>query len=104
MFFEKYLNPIYLDLLYDNYEQDYLNLFDENNFKEVYQLLKENNFYFIEDIIINYLDLFEIEAKYVQLALIDVKALLGNDYVKQIGKNMMLVDKIIELAINYQDI
>ena len=76
MFFEKYLNSIYLDLLYDNYEQDYLNLFDENNFKEVYQLLKENKFYFIEDIIIKYLDLFEIEAKYVQLALIDVKSLL----------------------------
>ena len=101
MFLDKYLNSTYLDLIYDNYNKDYINLLDEDNFNKVYLLLKSYNFYFIEDIILNYLELFEIEEKYVQLALNDIKSSLGNNFVEQIGKNMTLIDKIIELAINY---
>ncbi len=101
MFLDKYLNSTYLDLIYDNYNKDYISLLDEDNFNKVYLLLKSYNFYFIEDIILNYLELFEIEEKYVQLALNDIKSSLGNNFVEQIGKNMTLIDKIIELASNY---
>ena len=66
-------------------------------------LLKNNNFYFIDDIILNYLELFEIEEKYVQLAITDIKSVLGDNFVEQIGKNMTLIDKIIELAISYSE-
>lgn len=103
MFLDKYLNSAYLDLVYSNYEEDYINLLDENNFNKVYMLLKNNNFYFIDDIILNYLELFEIEEKYVQLAITDVKSVLGDNFVEQIGKNMTLIDKIIELTIKYSD-
>lgn len=103
MFLDKYLNSTYLDLVYDNYDEDYINLLDENNFNKVYMLLKNNNFYFIDDIILNYLELFEIEEKYVQLAITDIKLVLGDNFVEQIGKNMTLIDKIIELAIKYSD-
>ena len=98
MFLEKYLNSTYLDLVYDNYEESYINSLDKDNFNKVYLLLKSYNFYFIEDIILNYLELFEIEAKYVELAISNLKATLGNDFVNQIGKNMTLIDNIIELA------
>lgn len=101
MFLEKYLNSTYLDLVYSNYEKNYINLLDENNFNKVYLLLKSYNFYFIEDIILNYLELFEIEEKYVQLAISKLKIVMGNDIVKNIGKNMTIIDKIIELAIKY---
>ncbi len=103
MFLEKYLNSTYLDLVYSNYEEDYINLLDEDNFNKVYILLKNNNFYFIDDIILNYLELFEIEEKYVQFAVNDIKFALGDDFVRQIGKNMTFIDKIIELAINYSE-
>ena len=103
MFLEKYLNSTYLDLVYSNYEEDYINLLDEDNFNKVYLLLKSYNFYFIDDIILNYLGLFEIEEKYVQLAVSDIKLALGDDFVRQIGKNMTLINKIIELAINYSE-
>ncbi len=103
MFLEKYLNSTYLDLIYSNYEENYINLLDEENFNKVYLLLKSYNFYFIEDIILNYLELFEIEEKYVQLAIANIKNTLGNDFVKQIGKNMNLINKIIKLAIDYSE-
>ena len=103
MFLNKYLNSTYLDLVYSNYEEDYINLLDEDNFNKVYILLKNNNFYFIDDIILNYLELFEIEEKYVQLAINKIKSILGDNFVEQIGKNMTLINKIIELAISYSE-
>ncbi len=103
MFLDKYLNSSYLDLVYANYDEEYLKLLDEENFNKVYLLLKSYNFYFIDDIILNYLELFEIEAKYVQLAISKLKSVLGNDFVKQIGQKMPLMNKIIELAINYEE-
>lgn len=103
MFLEKYLNSTYLDLVYNNYEEWYINLLDEDNFNKVYILLKNYNFYFIDDIILNYLELFEIEEKYIQIAVDDIKSVLGNNFVETIGKNMTLINKIIELAIDYSD-
>ena len=55
MFLEKYLNEIYLELLYDKYEEWYINKLDENKVINIYNLFKKYGFYFIEDIIINYL-------------------------------------------------
>lgn len=103
MFLDKYLNSTYLDLVYDNYDEEYINSLNEKNFNKIYLLLKSYNFYFIEDIILNYLELFEIEAKDVQLAISNFKITLGDDFVKKIGRNMTLINKIIELAINYSE-
>ena len=103
MFLDKYLNDTYLDIIYSNYDEEYINILDEDNFNKVYNLLKKNNFYFIEDIILNYLELFELEDKYIELALNDIKDILGDDYVKKIGKNMTIIDKIISLAITYSE-
>lgn len=103
MFLEKYLNDIYLELVYDNYDENYLRLIDEDNFNKIYILLKNNGFYFIDDIILNYLELFEIDEKYIELAISDIKSLLGNDFAKKIGENLTLIDKVIELAINYSN-
>ena len=103
MFLEKYLNTTYLELVYSNYEYDYLNSLDKNNFNKIYLLLKENDFYFINDIILNYLELFEIDYKYVKKALLDIKNIFGDNYIKYLGNNMTIIDKIIELAINYSE-
>ena len=47
MFFDKYLNEIYLGMLYDKYENWYLEQIDEENFIKIYNLLKSYGFYFI---------------------------------------------------------
>ncbi len=101
MFLHKYLDVPYLDLVYSNYEEEYLHSLDADNFHKVYLLLKENNFYFIADIILNYLALFTIEVQYVQMAMMQLKNTLGDNWVSMIGKNMTLVNKIIDLAIDY---
>lgn len=103
MFLDKYLNSTYLDLVYSNYNEDYLSILDEENFNNIYMLLKNKGFYFIEDIILNYLELFEIESSYVEHALSEIKSLIGEDYIKQIGKNMNLIDKIVSLACAFSD-
>ena len=69
MIFDKYLNDTYLDILYSNYNLDYLKSIDSNNFIEIYNLLKSKGFYFIEDIIINYMDIFELDSYYLNKVL-----------------------------------
>lgn len=103
MFLEKYLSTLYLDMIYDSYDEKYIELLDEENFVKIYMLLKCNGFYFIDDIILKYLELFEIEERYVKQALLEIKKIFGDDYVKEIGKNMVIIDKITYLAISYSE-
>ena len=66
MFLEKYLDEFYYNMVLDNYEYEYLKTLDEDNFKEVYNLLKKYNFYFINDIILNYIEIFELDTKLLE--------------------------------------
>lgn len=101
MFLNKYLNDIYIDLLYDTYNEQYINNLDEENFKKVYTVLKKEEFYFIDDIILKYLEIFEIDSNCVLKAINDIREILGSNYVKIIGNNLSIMDKIIELSTNY---
>lgn len=103
MFYNDYLNGTYQDILYSNYSEEYLESFNEKNFIEVYNLLKEYGFYYIEDIIINYIELFGIDVKYVKLALENMKNKLAKDFIKIIGSDMTLVNNIIKLALSYSN-
>ena len=104
MFLNKYLNSTYLELLYDNYEEFYINSLDEEDFNKIYILLKNYHFYYIEDIILDYLELFTLDEKNVQHAIEVMRLTLGENFVKQIGNDMTLLDKIIELASSYEEI
>ena len=37
MFLNKFLNDIYLSMLYDNYEEDYINSLNDDNFVNIYR-------------------------------------------------------------------
>jgi len=102
MFLEKYVNDIYLNIIYDNYNKSYLEMLDENNFIDVYNLLKVYNCYFIDDVILNYLELFEIKSKYINLALLETRKTLGDKYIFEIGNNLTMLDKVIKLAHYYE--
>jgi len=101
MFINKYLNETYLDMLYDTYNEDFIHTLDEKNFTEVYNLLKSKGFYFIEDVILKYLELFEIDPKYISLALDDIEKEFGKEYPTLIGKHITLMERVLNKAIDY---
>lgn len=95
MFLEKYVNKFYLDLIYYNYDEGYLNSLDESNFVSIYNLLKENKFYFIDDIILKYLEIFELEYDDVNNGLINLRNKLGENFVYIIGNDMSYLEEIL---------
>lgn len=95
MFLEKYVNKFYLDLIYYNYDEGYLNSLDESNFVSIYNLLKENKFYFIDDIILKYLEIFEMEYDDVNNGLINLRNKLGENFVYIIGNDMSYLEEIL---------
>lgn len=96
MFLEKYLNEIYLELLYDKYEELYINSLDENKFLNIYKLFRKYEFYFIEDIIINYLEIFELEIEEVEKGILNLKEKLGNNFIVKIGNDLTYLDELLE--------
>ena len=101
MFLDKYLNNLKLDIIYTNYNKEFINSLDEDNFIKVYNLLKEKGFYYIDDIIINYLELFTLDKKSIEKSLNTIESLIKDNYIEYIGKNMSLFNKVISLAVNY---
>lgn len=95
MFLEKYVSSVYLDIIYSNYYVDYINGLVEENFIKIYNLFKEYNFYFINDIILNYLEIFEMDYDNVEDKLIELKEKLGNNFVQIIGNDMSYLSEII---------
>lgn len=98
MFLEKYLDEFYYNMVLDNYEYEYLKILDEDNFKEVYNLLKKYNFYFINDIILNYIEIFELDTKLLEEKLNILKEELGDNYIYIIGNNMRYLEVLLESA------
>ena len=95
MFLEKYVNNFYLELIYNNYEEGFLNSLDETNFISIYNLLKENKFYFIDDIILKYLEIFEMEYDDVNNGLINLRNKLRENFVYIIGNDMSYLEEIL---------
>ena len=98
MFLEKYLDEFYYNMVLDNYEYEYLKILDEDNFKEVYNLLKKYNFYFINDMILNYIEIFELDTKLLEEKLNILKEELGDNYIYIIGNNTRYLEVLLESA------
>ena len=95
MFLDKYLDNFYYDMVYGNYDSSYLEGLDESNFVAVYNVFSKYNFYFINDIILNYIELFEMNPEDVEKGILKLKDKLGYDYVYIIGNDMKYLDEII---------
>lgn len=68
---------------------------DEDNFKEIYKLLKEYHFYYINDIILNYIEIFSLDKEEVEQKIKELKEKFGNNYVYLIGDDMRALDYIL---------
>ena len=96
MCLDKYLDNFYYDLVYDNYDSSYLEGLDENNFVSVYNVFSKYNFYFINDIILNYMELFEMEPNDLEKGILKLKEKLGNDFVYIIGNDMKYLNELLD--------
>jgi len=96
MFLRNYLNEFNYGLLYSNYEEEYLESIDEKHFKDVYSLLCKYHFYFIKDIIVNYLEIFELELQKVEQKILELKNKLGDKFVYIIGNDMRYLNVFLE--------
>mgnify|MGYP004464769549 FL=1 len=96
MFLQKYVSEFYYNQILDNYKTEYLKLLDEQNFLKIYKLFVEYKFYFIEDIILKYLEIFEMEYSEVKQKLELLRVELGKNFVFIIGNNMNYLNCLID--------
>ena len=96
MFIDKYLNNVKLKLLYDVYDSEYINSLDEANFIKVYDILKKYKFYFIDDIILNYLEIFMLDSWLVENKILELIDKLGSKYMYIIGSDIRYLESILE--------
>lgn len=96
MFLKKYLDEFYYNLVVDSYDELYLDDLDEDSFIKIYKLFKKYNFYFINDIILKYLEIFQMNDTYVENEILKLKEKLGNKYIYEIGNNMLYLNEIID--------
>lgn len=95
MFLQKYVSEFYYNQILDNYKTEYLELLDEQNFLKIYKLFIEYKFYFIEDIILKYLEIFEMDYNVVKDKIELLRNRLGNNFVYIIGNNMNYLNEIL---------
>lgn len=95
MFLETVLSEVNMELIYDKYDKEYLECIDPYNFANIYNLFLNNKFYFIEDLIIKYLEIFTLNKDIVNDAIDSLKEEYGNDYIYYIGKDLSILDHAI---------
>ena len=96
MFLQKYVSEFYYNHILDNYKTEYLELLDEQKFLKIYKLFVEYKFYFMEDVILKYLEIFEMDYNIVKEKIELLKNKLGNNFVYIIGNNMNYLDEILD--------
>ena len=96
MIVDSYLDLTKQKLLREVYGEDFLESIDEDNFLKVYHLLVQYGFYFIDDIILNNLELFLVDPSIIETGILKLQQELGPDYVKKIGMDMRYLEKLYQ--------
>ena len=95
--FNKYLDDFYKEELLENYDKEVIDSIDKSNGKKVLEVLNKYNFYFLEDVILNYIDIFMMDAVDVEKGILRLRKKLGDDYLIKIGDDLSILDEIIKL-------
>ena len=96
MFLEKYVNSTYYNMILNNYNNEYLNSLDEDNFIKIYNLFKKYKFYFIDDIVLKYLEIFDMDDDDVEEKINFLHEKLGDRYIYIIGNDLRYLDEILD--------
>lgn len=103
MFLMKYLDEFKLELIYSNYEEKYISSLDEENFKEIYDLFIEYGFDELDDIIVNYLEIFEMDSEYVAKAFKELSTMVDGSLSECVDKDITILSRVINLVNMYQE-
>ena len=103
MFIHKYVSDFYFTQIMFNYDIQFLSSLNEEKFLKIYNLFKEYNFYFIEDIILNYLEIFLFEYDDILKGINLLKEKLGDNFVNIIGNDMEYLDLLFEINEDNED-
>ena len=95
MFLETVLSETNMELIYDKYDKEYLECIDPYNFANIYNLFLENKFYFIEDLIVKYLEIFTLNKDIIEDAIFALESEHVSDYIYYIGKDLSILDEAI---------
>ena len=96
MIVDRYLDLTKQKLLREVYEEDFLENIDEDNFLKVYHLFAQYGFYFIDDIILNDLELFLEDPSKIESGILKLKDELGPNFVKKIGIDMRYLERLLD--------
>lgn len=96
MFLKDYLDELKYNTLFDIYDFDYINSIDEDNFINIYNIFKKYNFYYIDDIIINYLEIFTLDSEFVENKINKLKDILGDNYIYIIGNDLRYLEVLVK--------
>ena len=96
MFLKDYLDELKYNTLFDIYDFDYINSIDEDNFINIYNIFKKYNFYYIDDIIINYLEIFTLDSEFVENKINKLKDVLGDNYIYIICNDLRYLELLVK--------
>jgi hypothetical protein len=94
MFLKYYISEFNYQLIEENYDRDFLSSLDEELFKENLNIFNKYKISCIEDIILNYLDIFTFDSNILDSRLIKLITKLGNNYNEVINNNLSVINDL----------
>ena len=94
-FLRKYVSDVYYELILDTYDWVYLQSLDEKKFQKIYNLFKNLGFSFVDDIVLKYIEIFELPEEEVLDKIETLKNTLGDNYKNIISNNMNILKYLV---------
>ena len=94
-FLRKYVSNVYYELILDTYDWVYLQSLDEKKFQKIYNLFKNLGFSFVDDIVLKYIEIFELPVEEVLDKIETLKNTLGDNYKNIISNNMNILKYLV---------
>ncbi len=95
MFLEEFLDKEDYLRLIDKYDISFINTIDVRRFKKIYKIFSKNKFYFINDLIIKYLEIFTVDVDIIEDAIAMLEEEYGSCYNYVIGNDLGILGDAI---------
>ena len=93
---KNYLSDFKYQMFFEHYSDMYINSFDLDNFIKVYTYLENVGFDFIDDIIINYAEIFKLSVWDIYESLKRISKKYGPNYIDRISKDMRILEMVLD--------